>query len=215
MTQKKNGIPMVVFDKWGPYMVVGKPKLTNSKGEELSLDNVASLCRCGESKNKPYCDGSHGPANFSGEKESDRREDKVIEYEGKEITILDNRGVCSADGACVRESPNVFNKDKKPAWIFPDEDSVRRTIETIEKCPSGALSYKIGTQRIQNLDRAPAIKVAKNGPLEFVGWIKLIDDMGSKPESLEHYTLCRCGASKNKPFCDNRHKKIEFKDEKN
>lgn len=206
---------MVVFDRWGPYMVVGKPKFTNSKGDELDLDPVASLCRCGKSKNKPYCDGSHGPANFSGEKEPDRREDKVVEFVGTDITIYDNRGVCSADGACVRESPNVFKKDQKPMWIFPNEDNIKKTVETIEKCPSGALSYRIGTQRIQNLDREPAIKVAKNGPLEFVGWIKLIDEMESKPEALEHYTLCRCGVSKNKPFCDNSHKKIEFVDDKN
>lgn len=208
-------ISMVVFNKWGPYMVVGKPKFTNSKGEELSLDFVASLCRCGASNNKPYCDGSHVAAKFSGEKEPNRREDKTIEYVGKEITIFDNRGVCSADGACVRGSPNVFRKDKKPSWIFPDAESVRKSIETIENCPSGALSYKIRTQHIQNMDREPAIKVAKNGPLEFVGWIRLIDDMESRSESHEHYTLCRCGGSKNKPFCDNKHKKIEFMDEKN
>ena len=211
----QNQKPMVVFDLYGPYMVVGAPKCINSKDKEIDMGPVTALCRCGHSKDKPYCDGSHSKIDFSGAKDPDRRADKVVEFKGKEITILDNRGVCSADGACVRESPEVFQKDKKPMWIFPDSGSVRKTIETIEKCPSGSLSYKIGIQRIQDLNREPAIKIAKNGPLEFVGWIQLIDDQESRPESSEHYTLCRCGASKNKPFCDNSHKKIEFKDEKN
>jgi CDGSH-type Zn-finger protein/ferredoxin len=211
----KNQKTMVVFDLYGPYMVVGAPKCINSKGKEIDMGPVTALCRCGHSNDKPYCDGSHSKVDFSGEKDPDRREDKVVEFKGKDLTILDNRGVCSADGTCIRESPEVFQKDKKPMWIFPDNGNVRKTIETIEKCPSGALSYKIGTQRIQDLNREPAIRIAKNGPLEFVGWIELIDDQESCPESKEHYTLCRCGGSKNKPFCDNSHKKIDFKDEKN
>jgi len=211
----QNMKPMVVFDSFGPFMVVGAPKCYNSKGKAIELDSVTALCRCGKSEDKPYCDGTHSKVDFSGAKEPDRREDKVVEFKGKEITILDNRGVCSSDGTCVRESPEVFQKDKKPAWIFPDEGSIRKTIKTIEKCPSGALSYKIGTQRIQDLEREPAIKVAKNGPLEFVGGIILIDDQGSQPESMEHYTLCRCGSSMNKPFCDNSHKKSGFSDDKN
>jgi CDGSH-type Zn-finger protein len=177
---------------------------------------MMTLCRCGASENKPFCDGSHRDVKFKGDKDPKRREDKVIEFKGKEITIYDNRGVCSADGACVRESPKVFQKDKKPMWIFPDEDDVKRTIATIEKCPSGALSYSIGDgPRIQDLDREPAIKIAKDGPLEFAGYIEIYDEMDSKPESKEHYALCRCGQSKNKPFCDNTHKKYGFKDSKN
>ena len=211
----ENRKPMVVFYAYSPYIVVGQPPCINSKGETIQLPPIATLCRCGKSESKPFCDGTHGKIGFAGIKEPDRREDKVIEYPGKEITIFDNRGVCSADGACVRESPKVFQNDKKPDWVFPNEDDIKKTIRTIEKCPSGALSYMTGTERIQDLDREPAIKVAKNGPLEFVGWIDLIDDQESKPESKEHYTLCRCGASKNKPFCDNRHKKSEFVDEKN
>jgi CDGSH-type Zn-finger protein/ferredoxin len=211
----ENRKPMVVFDTYGPYLVIGQPKCVNSKGKDIALAPVSALCRCGGSGDKPFCDGTHSKNGFEGIKDPDRREDKVVDFKGKEITIYDNRGVCSSDGACVRESPEVFQKDKKPMWIFPDEGRVRKTVETIEKCPSGALSYSFGTQRIQDLDRSPGIKIAKNGPLEFVGWIELIDDQESKPESKEHYTLCRCGVSKNKPFCDNSHKKIDFKDDKN
>ena len=54
-----------------------------------------------------------------------------------------------------------------------------------------------------------------NGPYYVIGGIELNDSTGSKPESKEHYTLCRCGASKNKPFCNGAHWDINFKDDKN
>ncbi len=215
MEESKNQKPMVVFTQYSPFYLIGAPPMTNSKGETIQLSKVTALCRCGKSENKPYCDGAHSKLGFVGSKDDDRRPDKVDEYVGKEITIYDNRGVCSADGSCVRLCPEVFQKDKKPHWIFPDAASVKKVVETIEKCPSGALSYQIGSERIQGIKRPPAVRIAKDGPLAFVGGIQLIDDMESKPESLEHFTLCRCGGSKNKPFCDNSHKNIEFNDEKN
>lgn len=215
MGDEKNQKPMIVLTQYSPFYLVGSPPMTNSKGNSIELSNVTALCRCGKSGDKPYCDGTHNKIDFVGSKDDDRRPDKVVEFKGKDVTIYDNRGVCSADGACVRECPEVFQKDKKPNWIFPDKASVKRIVETIEHCPSGALSYRIGSERVQDLPRKPAIKIAKNGPLELVGYIDLMDDMGSKPESREHYTLCRCGASKNKPFCDNSHKKVDFKDDKN
>lgn len=214
MTENQGYKPRVVFTRWNPYLAIGAPPCTNSKGEEIQLDTVTALCRCGASNAKPYCDGSHSKVGFSGEKAPDRKEDKVVEYKGQHITILDNSGVCASDSACTDNCPEVFKSGQKP-WIHPDGADVKKIVETIEQCPSGALSYRIGTQRVQNLDRDPAIKIAKDGPLEFVGFIELIDDLGSRPESEEHYTLCRCGESKNKPFCDGRHKKVGFKDDKN
>jgi CDGSH-type Zn-finger protein len=214
MAENSRQKPRVVFTRWNPYLVIGAPQCVNSKGDKIQLDNVTALCRCGSSSAKPYCDGSHSKVGFSGEKAADRKEDKVIEYKGQLITVLDNSGVCSSDSACSDDCPGVFKPGQKP-WIHPDGADVKKIVETIEKCPSGALSYKIGIQRVQDLDREPAIRIAKNGPLEFVGYIELIDDMDSQPESKEHYTLCRCGESKNKPFCDARHKKADFKDEKN
>jgi len=209
--EKNKKIPQVVFTKYGPYSVVDLENLQNHTGEKLHTDPVMELCRCGNSKHKPHCDGSHVKAGFFGKKDPGRVKDKVREYKGKNITILDNRGVCAHDMACVRNLPSVFNRDAR-RWINPDGASVKEIIETIEKCPSGALSYRIGSRRYQNLDREPAITVAKDGPLQVVGGIGLKDDMESKPESPEHYTLCRCGASKNKPFCDGSHMDAGFKD---
>jgi CDGSH-type Zn-finger protein len=206
--------PEITFTKYSPYMVSGLTNFTNSKGENLKASPVISLCRCGESKAKPCCDGSHTAKGIDGEKKPGRIKDKVHNFVGKEITIHDNRGVCSHDGACVDGLPAVFEKGRIP-WIKPDAAGVREIVDVIEKCPSGALSYTIGHSVCNALDREPAVKVAKNGPLEITGWIALKDDMDSKPQSAEHYTLCRCGASKNKPFCDGSHHDIKFIDEDN
>ena len=84
----------------------------------------------------------------------------------------------------------------------------------IEKCPSGALSYSIKGQAQPAADREPAITIEKNGPLRITGGIELKDANWGQGAPQEHYTLCRCGASKNKPFCDGTHAKISFDDSK-
>lgn len=205
--------PIIIFTKYEPYLVADLEKFVDHQNRDLKVEPVMALCRCGNSKHKPHCDGSHVRSGFVGDKSPDRTKDRVVEYRGTEITIVDNRGVCSHDKACVRNLPSVFD-DKKRRWIDPRGAGADEIIETIKKCPSGALSYKIDGIRYQDLDRDPLIRVKKDGPLEVEGHIELKDDMDSKPESGEHYTLCRCGVSKNKPFCDGSHHPIEFRDPK-
>ncbi|MGD2086676.1 MAG: CDGSH iron-sulfur domain-containing protein [Candidatus Aminicenantes bacterium] len=210
--KSQNKKPEIVFTKNTPYMVSDLKNFYNSRGEPLESKPVMTLCRCGESKNKPYCDGSHVAEGIDGEKKPGRPKDKVRSFAGKDITIHDNRGVCSHDRSCVNLLPAVFERGRRP-WINPDGAGVKEIATVIEKCPSGALSYTIGNITCTNLDREPAIKVAKNGPLEITGGILLKDDMNSKPQSPEHYTLCRCGGSKNKPFCDGTHHENGFVDD--
>ena len=200
----KDDKPMIVFTKYSPYMVINMKEVQNDSGKIYPLGRVASLCRCGASRMKPYCDGQHSKVGFSGEKSNDRVPDRLKEYKGTNITVIDNRGVCSHDGECTRNLPSVFRRHLRP-WINPDGDNVQNIVETIEMCPSGALSYKIGFTRHQDQNRPPLITFQSGGPLYIQGGIVLIDDMDSKPESLEHYALCRCGASFNKPFCDGAH----------
>jgi diacylglycerol kinase family enzyme/CDGSH-type Zn-finger protein len=206
--------PCITLTKHTPYMVSDLENFTNSKGEKLDTFPVMSLCRCGESKNKPYCDGSHAANGIDGEKKPGRVKDKLRSFKGKEIIIHDNRGVCSHDRACVNELPRVFEKGRKP-WINPDGAPAEEVASVIEKCPSGALSYTTGDVSWTGFDCEPAINVAKDGPLEINGGIVLKDDMGSKPQLAQHYTLCRCGGSKNKPFCDGTHHDKGFSDDKN
>lgn len=207
---KEKPKPMIVFKKYSNYLVTDLETLQKSDGTLVETEPVIALCRCGHSKKKPFCDGSHGEHGGLNEiKKKDRREDKVKAYKGKDITIYDNRGVCSYDGSCTKFLPAVFKKKDRP-WIDPDGASVAEIIDTVEKCPSGALSYGIGSRRYQDLDREPAITTRENGPLHVTGGILLKDDQKSQPECQEHYTLCRCGKSKNKPFCDGEHEEHGF-----
>lgn len=202
--------PVIAFTNYSPYMVIDAEKIETSEGDIIPLKTVASLCRCGESKSKPFCDSSHSVKGIDGEKQPDRDPYKWKDYRGKHITVHYNLGVCSHDGSCVKMLPPVFNINYRP-WIFPDNASVEAVINTIRHCPSGALSYTInGTKHIDYYSGEPKIKVMKKGPLEFYGGIILKDDQGTKPETYDHYTLCRCGFSRNKPFCDGKHLRHKF-----
>jgi CDGSH-type Zn-finger protein len=215
----------------GPYYLINDmvPKivenLQNSKGESLSTIRGVALCRCGASKNKPFCDGTHGTIGFSSDNKTntaDNSDDHVIKdkrksYVGKKITIHDNRKICSHAAECVNNLPSVFKLNSRP-WINSDSPEVEEIVNTIRKCPSGALSYSIdGIEYRDQNERKPIVTVSKDGPYVITGGIDLIGDniKSAEGSSKEHYTLCRCGASNNKPFCDGMHKIINFKGDKN
>jgi len=220
----------------GPYYLLNdmKPKivenLQNSKGEPLSTVSGVALCRCGASNNKPFCDGTHGTIGFSSENKGTEKDvsgeeknkvikDKRKDYAAKKITVHDNRRICSHAAECVNNLPSVFRLNARP-WIDPDSANVEEVINTIRKCPSGALSYSIdGIEHRDQNDRDPMVTVSKDGPYLITGGVELIGGDANNiiqfgdGASKEHYTLCRCGASNNKPFCDGMHKVINFKDE--
>ena len=211
ITPSMNG-PYFYITDFSPEEVEG---LTNSKGEKLSNIKPAALCRCGQSENKPFCDGTHVKIRFNDRRETDGHLDKRMNYEAVKITIHDNRGICSHAGFCTDGLPSVFKLGEEP-WIDPSGASVEEIIETIKKCPSGALSYSIEGIEYRDQDREPAIVVSKDGPYYVTGGITVMGYENRAEEvSNEHCTLCRCGSSKNKPFCDGTHWDIGFKDEKN
>ena len=220
MTNSKSGSredkdrPSIEPTSNGPYLVKNAQDFKNSKGEAIGVKPQMYLCRCGGSSNKPFCDGTHMKIGFSDEKSTDRLPDRMDDYVGEEITIHDNRGVCAHSGYCTDNSPAVFNAEKEP-WINPDAAEAGDTAKTIRMCPSGALSYTRDGVLYKDQEREPAIDISKDGLYKVVGAIEFNDVKGSKPESSEHYTLCRCGGSKNKPFCDGQHSHIDFKDDKN
>jgi len=108
----------------------------------------------------------------------------------------------------------VFKYGSEP-WIDPDGAGVEAIIETVRKCPSGALSYALGGVEPQATVRAPGITVTKDGPYAVVGAIPLTGQVAGENAATECYALCRCGGSKNKPFCDGTHWSIGFKDDAN
>ncbi len=210
----KDDKPVIKVSKNGPFIVKNLKTLRNSKGVFIETTPSMTLCRCGDSENKPFCDGMHLKNAFSGEKKEDRAADKVDSYVGKKITIHYNKGVCSHIGHCILNLPAVFRKGKKP-WINPDGAEPEEITKVIRTCPSGALSYTINGKIHKEYGHEPELFLVKNGPYNVIGGIRLEDPDGSKPETQDHYALCRCGESKNKPFCDGTHLNTEFKDKKN
>jgi CDGSH-type Zn-finger protein len=197
----------------GPYVVKDLKNLANRKGPIESKETMA-LCRCGGSANKPFCDGTHKKIGFSSAKLEGRVEDKRENYKGKKITIHDNRGICAHAGRCTDGLASVFRLNEEP-WIHPDGASVEEIIATIQKCPSGALSYSVEDVEHRDRDSEPTIFVAPNGPYLVSGGPDLVDTPRAEGASKEHFTMCRCGGSKNKPYCDGTHWYNEFKDDKN
>ncbi len=194
----------------GPLIVKGLKNLRDSSGKPVPMkkDTIA-LCRCGGSRTKPFCDGTHRTIGFSDRREIDKPLDRETAYRGKQITIFDNRTICSHAETCVRELPAVFRKNQRP-WIDPEGASPEEVMALIRKCPSGALSYQLGDTHVRDFDREPAIEIARGGPYHVTGYIALKSDL--QPPSREHYALCRCGASKNKPFCDGAHHQVAFEE---
>ncbi len=222
--------PMIMPLPDGPYYLINdiKPKvvdnLQNSKGESLSALRGVSLCRCGASKNKPFCDGTHGKIRFSSKNKEDVIDsyhhhivkDKIKNYICKRLTIHDNRKICSHAAECVNNLPSVFRLNARP-WINPNAAETKEIINTITKCPSGALSYSLdGIEYQDQNEREPMITISKDGPYLVTGGIDLTGDaiQWAEGASKEHYVLCRCGASNNKPFCDGMHRTINFNDDK-
>jgi CDGSH-type Zn-finger protein len=206
--------PRVEPTKNGPYKVDNLEDFKNSRGEDIEAQPMMFLCRCGGSNNKPFCDGTHVQNGFTDEKEPDRVPDRMDDYEGDAITIHDNRGVCSHRGHCTDNLPQVFKMGEKP-WIDPNGAEADEIARVIEMCPSGALSYTRDGELYKDLEREPAIIISKDGPYDVQGEVEFVDAEGNTPESKEHYTLCRCGHSKNKPFCSGQHWYVDFKDPKN
>jgi CDGSH-type Zn-finger protein len=194
----------------GPYLLENA-ELRRASGETWPPGKGVALCRCGGSKNKPFCDGTHGKNGFRDDNRADPAKDKRAAYVGKGITIFDNRALCAHAAHCTEELASVFRYGKEP-WIDADGASVQETIALIRKCPSGALSYAIDGVEAAPPERAPMVTVTANGPYAITGGIELMGVKQGEGASSEHYTLCRCGASKNKPLCDGSHWNANFRD---
>ncbi|HEX9093826.1 MAG TPA: CDGSH iron-sulfur domain-containing protein [Coriobacteriia bacterium] len=164
------------------------------------------LCRCGGSSSKPFCDGTHMSNGFSSENVSDRRRDHRDDYEGEGLVVHDNRHACAHAEECIHGAPEVFHKMHRP-WVTPAGADPDHVAEVIRRCPSGALSHSRDGEELRDLDRPPRVIVRAGGPYHVQGFVRLAvdEDAWADRVSREHYALCRCGGSLNKPFCDGTH----------
>jgi CDGSH-type Zn-finger protein len=206
-----NERPTIECKENGPYIVKGLDRLASATGDVVATKSVMALCRCGASANKPFCDGTHAKNGFSGERVSDGSSDRRDTYVGETITIHDNRAACAHAGVCTDRLAGVWRMGQEP-WIDPDGALAEAIVEVIRACPSGALSYSIGGEEATEPPQDPGITASKDGPYHVTGSIELADAPWGEGVSRNHYTLCRCGASRNKPFCDGSHWDAGFKD---
>jgi CDGSH-type Zn-finger protein len=209
---EQESTPEIICKESGPYIVKNVNRMVGTSGETWTPTPTMALCRCGKSSNKPFCDGTHVKAGFTGENDTQlRTEDRKDTYIGKDITIHDNRGLCAHAGICTENLASVFRMGTEP-WIDPDQASVEQIKKVIDKCPSGALSFSIDGVQQQGQNLEPTIKVLPDGPYEIIGDLEISDVTPLLGASKNTRTLCRCGHSNNKPFCDGSHWSAGFKD---
>ncbi|GMR06247.1 MAG: CDGSH iron-sulfur domain-containing protein [Gammaproteobacteria bacterium] len=138
-------------------------------------------------------------------------EKNVFSYPGNEIDVTWDGRLCIHIAECGRAEGELFVTGRKP-WCLPDTSSIEEVIEVCERCPSGALTYNDKYGSVEQAPDENTVLVSYNGPLFIIGDLEiegLADDM---PEIQHRVALCRCGQSKNKPFCDNSHIKAGFTD---
>ena len=131
-------------------------------------------------------------------------------YKSENITVSFDARKCIHAAECANGLPEVFNPKERP-WVNTEGAEIERITEVIERCPSGALKYERhdGFENEEPVKK-PEVTVIPDGPLYVKGEIELVDNNGEVTGRENRAALCRCGYSRNKPFCDNSHIKEKF-----
>ena len=125
-------------------------------------------------------------------------------YRGKDVEVSFDLDICIHVGECLRGQPQVFDLERRP-WALPDMGEVDEVAEVVRRCPSGALLYRrLGGGPQEEPDTTTRVTALRNGPLLVTGKVEVRREDGTV-ETLPRATLCRCGESQHKPFCDNQH----------
>ena len=219
----------VKVTKNGPYLVSGGPVLVKElsivgkenqpefwkKGEECPKQESYALCRCGNSKNKPYCDGSH-LKGFDGTETASRKkfEEQAQLMEGPGIDLADAQDLCAAGRFCHLAGGTWSNVKRSG-----DPKAKKIAKQTACNCPSGRLvaydkktGKPIETKFKKSISLIEDTQAQVSGPIWLKGGIELESADGKKYPIRNRCTVCRCGNSGNKPFCDGSHISAGFND---
>lgn len=129
------------------------------------------------------------------------------DVQSKNVRIRFDSKKCIHSRACILSRPDVFVPNVKGAWIHPEMATPEEIAELAHQCPSGAIQYdRLDGGLPETPPKVNLVRIKENGPLAFYGDLQI-----AKLESTIRATLCRCGASKNKPYCDSSHAAISFK----
>ncbi len=138
--------------------------------------------------------------------------DKILVYSGRDIEISYDVRRCIHAGECANGLPEVFDPKARP-WVNPDGATADTVAEVIRRCPTGALQYRrIDQGAEESAPGSNTVTIAADGPVYLHGRVRVLDSGGNLMVENTRVALCRCGASKNKPFCDNSHTGASFQD---
>ena len=225
---KAPGEKKIVIRKNGPYIVscgvplahktqvvseFGEP-LTWKKDETTECREDYALCRCGQSANKPFCDGTHRRIAFDGSESADTNARKPSQTEflaGRKIIVEKDTSLCMSSGYC-----GFANASLPELLVRADDTQIRSlVIAMVERCPSGALTYRLEPdQAVIEPDLPQQIATITEttsdgpitGPLWVTSGIPIERSDGKTFETRNRVTLCNCGKSGNKPLCDGTHR---------
>jgi CDGSH-type Zn-finger protein len=214
--------------KGGPYLLEGSIPLnqvfmiydnngypvTWKIGKKYSLFNKYFLCRCGHTKNYPFCDGNHMKEKFVGKEVTNNKTfyEQVNLYKGTELNLKDVKKLCVLAQFCNREG-GVWQLIKE------SENPILKSIaiEEANNCPAGRLIL-VDNNSGEDIEPffEPSISLIEyldediRGAIWVKGKIPIVSSIGFTYETRNRVTLCRCGKSTNKPFCDGSHLFLKY-----
>jgi len=224
------GRKKIVIKKDGPYLVFGniplvhKSQVVSEDGEpltwkkdgDLKTGAAYSLCRCGRSKEMPFCDGCHKAIHFDGTetaKTEGTSESQVTYPHGTHLIVTMDDSLCMDAGFCALKDITLEQIIGNSA----DAKARSLAIAMVERCPAGALTYRI-EENDADIEPDLPVQIADTteitsdgpitGPLWVTGGIHIERSDGKPFESRNRVTLCNCGLSKNKPLCDGTHRNV-------
>lgn len=216
--------------KNGPYRVSGNVPIAKQiiiadkegipvkwkEGDKYSPQKECDLCRCGKSRSKPYCDQMHVATGFDGTETAAKKKylEQTEKIAGPGLDLTDTLSLCASARFCDR-GEGVWNLTRSS----DDLNSKKMAIEEACDCPSGRLvvwDKKTGeaiepgfVSSVGLVEDSPS---GVSGPLWIRGGIPIESAEGEIYEIRNRVTLCRCGKSENKPFCDGTHVSVGFSD---
>ncbi len=228
---KKDKKAKVVITKNWPYIVSGNVPLnrdiiwTDDEWNSIEwipwkeikdLEEPYALCRCGCSSHKPFCDGSHIKEHFDGTETASTEPylNQARKIEWPDLVLTDAEDLCAVARFCDC-CGGIWHLTRHS----DDPDNKKMAIKQACNCPSGRLTtwdkktwepYEINFDQSISLVEDPAQWVS--GPIRMKWWVDLESESGKIYETRNRVTLCRCGKSKNKPFCDGSHIPTWFKE---
>jgi CDGSH-type Zn-finger protein len=191
--------------------------VTNAEGDSLdyreeekySAPSQYALCRCGQSASKPFCDGTHAKVRFDGTETASRQPylQQAETIDGPTMRLTDQENLCAFARFCDPKG-KIWNLIAQT-----DDPEIQKIVKhEAGHCPAGRLVvWDKKTGKPIEPEFEPSLGLIEDtekkvsGPIWVRGGIPVVSADGKTYEIRNRLTLCRCGSSSNKPFCDGSH----------